>query len=111
MVNEPVKIYGTGAASIHLAVSKVQDQKVYLLWDKEGEGALHQLLIMIANFANLTPTIKEMDKKYYYSLPWNKDVEKLFTSLIEDLLNIKLSIPGALEVTFQMQLPLGMNHD
>ena len=111
MVNEPVKIYGTNTASFHLAISKVESDNVYLLWDSGNKGVLHGLFVLIAQREGYEISTKEMDGKIYYSLPWSKELEKQFTSLIEDLLNIKLSVPGALEVCFQMQLPLGIAND
>ena len=97
----PVKIFSINDGSIRFAISRLNPDSCYLMWEFDYEFSNVLNLLFEEQIA-----VVEIEGVSYSAIPYTKEADKTIKSLADILVNLRVAFPNILAHKFQIELPI-----
>lgn len=98
----PVRVFTIAGGDLMLAISKINPDRVYLLWSNSSKD----YSVFFAIFAAFPITEIEMDGFSYSAVLYTSKVDSVVKSFADILVSLRIAAPNALAHKFQIELPM-----
>ena len=102
LLNTPVRVFSIANGDLKLAISKINPDKVFLLWSNESVTTS----VFDIMFTSLPISQLNMDGQLYNAVSYTNEVDSIVKSLADILVNLRITAPNALAHKFQIELPM-----